>query len=157
MRRLCAILILTTLTACVSGGKTAATDAGPRSIEGTYRYFASVPSGHVRGTLIVLPDTMLVEPEDDECWPLKVNNMRYMGLSAIPYGCRKAIIAFDRQKPAQGSRWIQYFTVRKTREVCAQYAVQNGRDVCIRRQSEPYEATESRSGRLQVERSSLPP
>jgi hypothetical protein len=40
--------------------------------------------------------------------------------------------------------------VQRQRDVCAQYAIRDGRQVCVLTKTEMYETTESRTGNLQV-------
>jgi len=142
------------LAACASGGSGAASREPPGPVEGTYEYFASIPGQQVRGSLRVVADTIMVDPDADYCRPV----IGTPDPLVIRYTCsgsgrfESLLLALDRRNPAQFSKWTATFRVQRRREVCAQYAVQNGRQVCVRTQTETYETTESRSGTLQVRR-----
>jgi hypothetical protein len=144
-----------TLAACASGGGGAAVARAPAGpIEGTYEYFASIPGQQVRGSLRVGDDTIVVVPDADYCRPV----VGTPDPIVIRYTCNgpgrfeSLMLTLDRRNPAQFSKWAATFRVQRRREVCAQYAVQGGRQVCVRTETQTYETTESRSGSLQVRR-----
>ena len=66
-------------------------------------------------------------------------------------GCDVVTLAFDRRNPVQ-SKWYAAVAVPRQRQICAERAVQNGREVCVRREMETYEAYEATSGSVQVRR-----
>lgn len=145
-----------TLAACASGGSGAATRESPGPIEGSYEYLANIPGQQVRGALRVIGDTILVNPDADYCQPVA-------GLRdpvVIRYTCNgpgrfeSLLLTFDRRNPAQFSKWSATFRVQRQRDVCAQYEVRGGQQVCVLTKQEMYEVTESRSGTLQVRRAS---
>lgn len=72
--------------------------------------------------------------------------------NAIRYVCTGVLLTFDRRNPALRSKWSTSVTVRRRREVCARSEVRNGREVCVQRAVETYEAREPKSGTLQVRR-----
>lgn len=149
--------ILLTLALLACGGSRAATPrtaapSGP--IEGTYDYMANLPSLQVRGTLRVTGDTVLVDPVSDYCRPMMGPPdplyIKYTCQGTGPY--EQLTLTIDRRNPLQLSKWSATFRVQRRREVCVRYAVRDGRQVCVETQTETYEATESRSGNLQVRR-----
>jgi hypothetical protein len=108
------------------------------------------------GKLRVLTDTILVEPVSDYCRPvLGPRDPLYIRYTCTGSGSFEQLgLTLDRHNPAQFSKWSANFRVRKERQVCTRYAVQDGRQVCIQTGTEMYETLESKSGTLQVRRSS---
>ena len=155
-RPLSSILTLTTLLACASTGNGTGSRETHGPIEGTYEFFASIPGQHLRGKLRVVADTILFDTRND-CGSiaLPTGRMFINGRDAtdIPYGCKGALLTFNRRNPTQGSKWLASVSVQKRRETCSQFVMRNGREVCSRTRIETYESTESRSGILQVRRS----
>ena len=151
------LLFASILCACGGGGRTrteTVAPAGPR--EGVYEYLANLPSQQVRGTLRVAADTITVDPTSDYCrinlGPPDPLSIKYTCTGTGSYESIQLVI--DRRNPAQLSKWIANFRVTRRREVCAQYAVRDGRQVCVQTTTETYETTESRSGTLQIRRTS---
>lgn len=149
------VLLALPLLACGgSGAATPRTAAPGGPVEGTYEYMANLPTLQVRGTLRVVGDTVLVDPVSDYCRPLIAPPdplyIKYTCQGTGPY--EQLTLTIDRRNPLQLSKWDATFRVQRRREVCVQYAVRDGRQVCVQRQTETYEATESRSGTLQVRR-----
>lgn len=130
----------------------AATASGPA--EGEYDYVANLPGQQVRGRIRVVGDTIIVDPIGDYCRP----GTGVPDPLAIRYSCNGAgdvesiLLRFDRRNPAQLSRWTAMYRVQRRREICTQYAVRDGRQVCVQMITETYETIEPRSGTLQVRR-----
>lgn len=154
MSRLACMGVLVLLCACASGG--AATTRVPSlPVEGEYEYVANIPGGQqVRGVLRVVGDTMLVVPASEYCKPfLGAAAQQFIRYTCTGQGSFDALeLALDRRNPEQFSKWSATFRVQKKREVCVQYAIRAGQQVCVQTSTETYEATESRSGSLQVRR-----
>jgi hypothetical protein len=149
-----AILMLATLSACVSARHTTTGRETPELLEGTYEFVASVAGQRVVGKVHVVENTILFDQGND-C----SSNFSPPGAFVAPrddnfirYSCNGVVLDFDRRNPVQSSKWFAGLLVQRQRQVCAQYAVQNGRQVCIRNRTETYETTESRSGKLHVVR-----
>ena len=152
MRPLLAALTLVTLLGCASSGRTSPIDNATGLSEGTYDFFASIPGQHLRGTVRILPDTVLVDAEGTGCVP-SVQPRVQTNRSVFFYGCTGgALLTFDRNNPVQRSRWSSNVAIRQRREICAQTEIRSGREVCVRRAMETYEVMEPRSGALQVVR-----
>jgi hypothetical protein len=154
-RRLLNVLALPTLAACASSGsQPPVTAASSGTSEGNYEYMANLPSMQVRGTLRIVGDTVLVEPVSDYCRPTVAPPDPF----AIKYTCsgtgtyEQIQLTIDRRNPAQLSKWHATLRVQRSREVCTQYAVRDGRRVCVQTTIETYETNETRSGNLQVRR-----
>lgn len=156
-RPLFTVATLATFTACASAGNTAASRAAQGPIEGAYEFFASVPGGQrVVGKFHVVADTIVFDQSNDCSSKLSPPGpfVAPHDRNFVRYSCNGVVLDFDRRNPVQSSKWYAGLLVRRQREVCAQYAVQNGREVCVRNKTETYETTESRSGKLQVVRRS---
>jgi hypothetical protein len=155
MRPLFAILTLAMLNACASGGNATVSSQARGPAEGSYEFFASVPGQHVRGILRVGADTMIVtDVSGAGCLPSVWLRQVQRDPNVFYYGCTGLLITFDRRNLIQLSKWSFSIPVQRRREVCAERAVRNGREVCVRTEIETYEATESRSGSLQIRRAS---
>ena len=150
------LIALPVLVSCASSGATRGTAKSPSSgpIEGNYEYLANLPSHQVRGGMRVTGDTVLVDPVSDYCRPVMAPPDPFY----IRYTCQgtgsyeQITLTIDRRNPTQLSKWSATFRVTRQREVCVEYAIRDGRQVCVRTQSETYETTETRSGNLQVRR-----
>lgn len=150
-----ALLAVPLLVACGgSSGPKPETAASRASIEGRYEYTVILPTQQVRGTFHVTADTILVDPVSDYCrvamGPPDPLYIKYTCQGTATY--EQLTLTIDRRNPAQLSRWAATFRVTRRREVCVQYAMRDGRQVCIQMQTESYDTTESRSGTLQVRR-----
>lgn len=149
------MLAVPLLAACGgSSGPKPETAAPSASIEGTYEYLVNLPTQQVRGTLRVTADTMLVDPVSDYCrlvlGPPDPLYIKYTCQGTETY--EQLTLTIDRRNPAHLSKWAATFRVTRRREVCLQYAMRDGRQVCVQMSTEPYETTESRSGTLQLRR-----
>jgi hypothetical protein len=148
------------LAACASSGQTSASQELPVSRLGIYEFSASIEGRPVSGRLHVRPDTILVESETSDCGQVtsdaRTFNVGCRGTEVTTSDQNRAvtgaILKFDRGNPGQGAKWAGNMPVRKRREVCARYEVRNGREVCAGMKTETYEATEPRSGPVQVRR-----
>lgn len=149
------LLAVPLLAACGGSATTKPETAAPSaSIEGRYEYTVMLPTQQVRGTLHVTADTIVVDPVSDYCrvaiGPPDPLYIKYTCQGTGTY--EQLTLTLDRRNPMQLSRWGATFRVTRRREVCVQYAMRDGRQVCVLTQSETYETTESRSGILQVRR-----
>lgn len=152
MRPFLAALTLVTLLGCASSGRSTPIDNTAGLSEGTFDFFASIPGQHLRGTVRILTDTVLVDAEGTGCVP-SVQPIVQTNRNVFYYGCTGgALLTFDRNNPVQRSRWSSSVAIRHRREVCAQTEIRSGREVCLRRAIETYEVIEPRSGTLQVVR-----
>lgn len=154
MKRL--LLIVPLLVACASSGSTPTPTpavAPSTPAEGAYEYLVTLPTTQVRGRLEILPDTAIVIPTSDYCRPLAAGAALYVTYTCQGTGAFETLtLRIDRRSPVQLSKWGASFRVQKKREVCKRYEVQAGRQVCVEKEIETYETTESRSGNLQVRR-----
>lgn len=143
------------LASCASGGSAPSTSAvAAVTAEGLYEYTANLPGHQVRGTMRVLGDTIIVMPANEYCRPVigpaDPLVLRYTCTGGGTY--EQLNLAIDRRNPMQLSRWTATYRVQARREVCAQYEIRAGRQVCVSTRTETYETTQSRSGTLQVRR-----
>lgn len=148
-------------TACLAmiacGGSRTAPPSGatstPTTADGIYDFVATVPGQAVRGTLQVAGDTMFfnaVQGCDSNLRSEPLNNASQAGV--FRYACSAAVLAFDRRNPVRSSKWSATVQKELLRQVCAERAVRNGREVCIRNEVERYSVSESRTGSIQVTR-----
>jgi hypothetical protein len=155
--------VVAVLAACASSGRTTetstatavaatATSSGP--VEGTYDYIANLPGQQVRGQMRVLADTVIIDPMSDYCRPVVVppDQLAYRYTCNGPGNVESLQFRIDRRNPERLSTWTAAYRVQKRREVCTQYAVRDGRQVCVQTSTEVYETTENRSGTLLVRR-----
>jgi hypothetical protein len=152
MKTVIIVLTVVPLLACASSGRTASHDVAA-SVDGTYDFVATVPGQAVRGTLQVAADTMFfsaVEGCNSNIRSEPIGHASYAGV--FRYACSSAVLEFDRRNPVRSSKWSATIQNKRRREVCAERAVRNGREVCIRTEIETYEVPESRSGSIQVTR-----
>ena len=158
------ILPLSALIACASARNS--TGEAARAAEGSYEFFASIPGQMVRGTFRLEGENVLVNDQAVDCGTTgrrqdaSAARNRAMAMASgssrntgsLTYqGCDGVTLAFDRKNPVQ-SKWYASVPVQRQRQVCAETAVQGGREVCVRRAMETYEAYEPRSGSVQVRR-----
>ena len=102
----------------------------------------------------VLADTVIIDPMADYCRPVvgPPDQLAYRYTCNGPGNVESIQLRIDRRSPLQLSKWSAAYRVQKRREVCTQYAVRDGRQVCVQTSTEMYETTENRSGTLQVRR-----
>ncbi len=152
MKRL--TIIVPMVAACASSGSAPSTAAAPAiPAEGSYEYLVALPTTQVRGRLEILPDTAIVIPQSDYCRPLAAGASLHVTYTCQGTGPFETLtLRIDRRNPLQLSKWSASFKVQKRRDVCRRYEVRSGRQVCAEMATETYEATESRSGNLQVRR-----
>jgi hypothetical protein len=149
------LLAVPLLAACGGSAASRPETAAPSGrVEGTYEYMATLPTQQVRGTLRVTADTILVDPVSDYCrLVMGPPDPLYIKYTCQGTGTYEQIqLTIDRRNPTQLSKWSATFRVQRRREVCVQYAMRDGRQVCVQMSTETYETTETRSGNLQIRR-----
>ena len=153
MRTLIVATTLVALLSCASGGSTTASRAVSGPAEGMYDFVATVPGQAVRGTLQITADTVFFSPLDGCNSNIRSEPIgRTSNAGVFRYSCNSAVLAIDRRNPERSSRWSATVNVARLRKVCAERAVRDGREVCIRTTIERYDVPESRSGSIQVTR-----
>ena len=143
------------MLACASSGNTPpASESSSVEREGIYEYVANLPGQQVRGKMMVLADTVTLEPVADYCRATlrPPDPLAYHFTCNGPGSFEQLTFTIGRRNPAQLSNWRASYRVQRQREVCVRYETRDGRQVCVQTQRETYEVTESRSGRLQVRR-----
>lgn len=146
-------LSLMTLLSCATSGTTTASRAVAGPVEGTYDFVATVPQRVVRGSVRIERDTLYVNMVDGCSSNIRLEPMGHEGRGGVyRYACDGAVLAFDTRNPVRSSKWSATVLQKRRREVCAERAVRNGREVCVRTEIETYEVPESRSGLIQVTR-----
>jgi hypothetical protein len=153
MKVFLAVCTLVAVASCASGGRSTAVSAPAGQLEGTYDFVATIPSQVIRGTIRVEGDTMYFVPEKDCLSSIRSEPLGRAGTAGVfRYSCNGAILEFDRRNPTRSSKWSANVAVQRLREICAERAVRNGREVCIRTEMERFEVQEPRSGSIQVMR-----
>ena len=149
----CASSSSTTQTTTTTAVAVAASATGGPA-EGEYDYVANLPGQQIRGRMRVVADTVLIDPVSDYCRPATgVPDPLSIRYTCTGTGNLESInLSIDRRNPAQLSKWTARYRVERRREVCTQYAIRDGRQVCVQTSTETYETIESRSGTLQVRR-----
>jgi len=157
------VLPLAALMACASASNTR---EAVRAAEGRYEFIANAPGQLVRGTFRLEGESILLDDGALDCGTAgrrqgsSAERNRAMAMASpasrntnvVTYsGCDVVTLAFDRRNPVQ-SKWYAAVAVPRQRQICAERAVQNGREVCVRREMETYEVYEARSGSVQVRR-----
>jgi hypothetical protein len=153
--RLTAMFACAASVACASASGTREAPASAEApAEGVYDYIANLPGQPVRGKMQVIGDTVIVDPQSDYCRPAvgTPDPLRIRYTCNGPGSYEQIQLFFDRRSPVQLSKWSATFRVQRRREVCMQYAIRDGRQVCVQMSTETYETTESRSGTLLVRR-----
>lgn len=140
------------LAACHRSSTPALSEAG-RGREGQFDYVANIGRYEMRGVLYVLPDTILVKPNNEFCQlPRETSSqetMRYECVGIQDYD--HVTLRIDRRSPLTSSKWTAYYTVRRQRSVCVQYAVNaRGQRVCVEYRTETYEEPHTDTGVLRV-------
>lgn len=125
------------------------TPAPAQAQDGTYDFFARASDRtELRGSLIVLAGTHSLRPENGICR----EDQLVVSAESTRYICDHSsdvedlVFVVDRRFPLTRSMWTGRVRQRKQRTVCAQYAIQNGRQVCVRTTQEWYEEVTSVRG-----------
>jgi len=120
---------------------------------GTFDYVAHLSRYEMRGVMVVLPDTILVQPEGESCQPVMgpadAQNIRYECVGTADFD--NVILRIDRRNPVQWSKWSATVSVRRSRQVCDEYRTNaQGQRVCVRYRTEFYTEKVRQSGPLTV-------
>lgn len=71
------------------------------------------------------------------------------GAGFVRMYCSGAWLTFNRGNPS-AARWYTLVNVPREREVCERTGTRNGRQGCVRKSTQTYYVTETRSGTIQV-------
>ncbi len=119
--------------------------------DGIYEFIANTGDRTpLRGRLTIVAGEISLEPEVGIC---RVDTA-YSSLERTRYACdnvsdiERLAFVMDNRNPLTRSSWTGQVRQRRTRTVCVEYATQNGRRVCVRTQTETYDAMVPVSGRL---------
>lgn len=154
MSRLSVVVALVGLTACASPGKAPNTSPVNAPVEGTYAFTANLPEQQLRGRLRVTGGEIMLEPAAGTCQVMRSDSL------AVNYSCNGSgryesiSLRIDRHRPSERSTWSASRRVQRTRQVCAEYGMVSGQQVCLRTHTEYYDTTEGHRGRLSVRRAS---
>ena len=155
MSRLGALVAWVGLTACASSSNVApngGTASAP--VQGTYVFSANLPDQQMRGTLQVMGDRVLLEPASGTCRAIESTDavVRFACIGSGRY--EQLSLLINRRKPAEGSYWSVSYLVQRSREVCQEYGLVSGRQVCVRSWTEYYDVAQGKTGKLRVRRTS---
>jgi hypothetical protein len=149
----CAAMLACVLAACSSGSGRPAAERVPIAREGRYEFIASLPRGEVRGILIVLPDTMFVQPENGFCQL----SMSAPDQRSIRYDCPglgdvdSLNLRLDRSNPRAFSKWFAVTKVQRQRQTCVRYQTNDkGQRICVEVRTETVEERVRQSGALRI-------
>lgn len=152
-RSLAALLALgAVVTAACAGARSAETAAAPGAQrEGVFRFTERVantsPSNIVlEGTVKVAADTVEFDMVPGPC---RYAQPSEQSRTAFMYRCGDVHIRIERNDPSRISYSLSTI-ITVSRQVCAEYAVQNGRRVCVRMEERKEEERVGRSGRLRL-------
>ena len=150
MSRLGVVVVLAGLTACASASKAPGTEPVTASADGAYTFTANLPSLQLRGRLRVIGAEVLLEPAAGTCQVMGSDSV------AVHFSCsgsgryENISLRVDRRRPSERSTWSASYRVQRTRQVCAEYGMISGQQVCVRTHTEYYDTTEGHRGRLSV-------
>ena len=143
-RRVLASLVL---AACASSPKA----APPAVKDGVYEFMTSTGErGELRGRMVYAGEVVSIEPELGIC---RLDGA-FASAERLRYLCDNTqevehlALLIDKRYPTTRSAWTGSVRVRRTRTVCVQYATQNGRQVCVRSETQTYEERVTLSGPL---------
>jgi hypothetical protein len=127
----------------------------PNASLGAFDYRATIGRYELRGIMFVLPDTIIIKPEEQYCEP----RMGPADQQVIRYDCRgtqdleSVVFEINRRNPQLDSHWMATLTERKTRSVCVRYTINaNGQQVCAQYRTEGYDARSRQSGVIRTKR-----
>jgi hypothetical protein len=157
MQRWFAVTACIALTACGGSSRGApSVDAPPASSEEHYEFSATTPNQVIRGTVRVSSDAMDVQfetPCQSETTSRGMPSGMPSSTSISRHACGGTWLTFDRRNPTS-AKWFASVQLPRRREACSRYETQNGRQVCVSRSTETYYINETRTGVIQVRRSS---
>ena len=141
------------LTGCASShNDTPSTGPAGAPVQGTFAFTANLPDQQMRGTLQITGDRILLEPASGTCRAMEDTDAVFLCNGSGRY--EQLSIRINRHKPTEGSSWSVSYRVQRSREVCQEYGVVSGRQVCVRSWTEYYDDTQGKSGKLRVRRTS---
>ena len=156
MKRPPVLIACVALSACASsnnGHLNSGTVGAP--VQGTYTFTANLPDQQLRGTFQVAGSRILLDPASGNCRATESSDTVMVHFLCASSGRYEQLsVRINRRKPAEGSYWSASYRVQRSREVCQEYGVVSGRQVCVRSWTEYYDTSEGKSGKLRVRRTS---
>jgi hypothetical protein len=149
MHVLCVLILAvaaTTSVACASSGARSA----PLE-DGTYEFITRTGGfGDLTGRLTLRDGQPSLQPLQGQCRedPSRTGVERFRFLCDIGSEIENVTLTIDRRLPLTRSVWSGFVRQTRTRSVCDQYAMENGRQVCVRTREETYEVRTPVSGPL---------
>ena len=144
--------LLVAVLACASAGPA---PSGARTPDGIYDFIGRTgENAELRGTLTIAGGDLLLAPEQGICRvdATSINPEKTRFLCDHVSDIENLALVIDRRVPTMRSSWTGSVRQRRQRTICVQYAVQNGRQVCVRTQTETYEVRVGVSGPLTFNR-----
>lgn len=145
----CSLGALAGVIAACAGNPTPGATSLPD--DGIYDFTASTgESAPLRGSLTILAGAIALRPEFGSCRidQAYASSERTRFLCDNTSEVERLAFLVDHRFPLTRSQWNGTVRQRRTRTVCARYATQNGRQVCVEQRQETVEVTTPVSGRL---------
>jgi hypothetical protein len=124
---------------------------GAVSVDGIHDFTASTGEATpLRGTLTIVAGELSLRPEFGTCRidQAFASSERTRYLCDHSSDVEQLAFLVDHRFPLTRSSWTGRVRQQRTRTVCARYATQNGRQVCVETRNETVEVTVPLSGRL---------
>jgi hypothetical protein len=136
------------LGSCASSRKSA---APPPVQEGTFDFFGRAGERvELRGAITIIEGEVRLNPEAGLCR----EDLLWVSAERVRFTCdtssdlESLAFVIDKRYPLTRSTWSAHVRQRRTRTVCVQYSVQNGRRVCVRTETEWYDEITPMGGPL---------
>lgn len=125
-----------------AGCASASTRTDVPTPDGIYEFITRTgETGELRGKLVVVGGELSMEPDQGIC---RVD-AAYASMERVRFVCDNVsevedlALVVDRRFPVTRSMWTGTVRRTRTRQVCVAYATQNGRQVCVRTETQTYE------------------
>ena len=146
LRTMLLVLAASASGACASSGK-----PGVPVQDGTYEFVTRTGGfGDLTGRLTLRDGQTSIQPLQGQCRedPSRTGVERLRFLCDVGTEIENVTFTIDRRLPLTRSVWGGFVRQTRTRTVCDQYAMENGRQVCVRTREETYEVRTPVSGPL---------
>lgn len=147
-------VLRTMFLAVVATASAACASSGARNVpvqDGTYEFITRTGGyGDLTGRLTLRDGQPSIQPLQGQCRedPSRAGVERFRFICDVGSELENVTFTIDRRLPLTRSVWGGVVRQTKTRTVCDQYAMENGRQVCVRTREETYEVRTSVSGPL---------
>ena len=167
--RACAALVLCGVTSCSGSSARTAPNAAPvpesappnmsvsagPATSGMFEYVARIKTTDIKGRFAISGKIVIFDLPDGACHPIETPDWTAATVAAR-YECRNAAapepvyFTIDVRNPMSRSTWQMTVKEQRQRSVCVEYANRGGRNVCVRTQTQTYDAVVPYSGSLFV-------